>query len=80
MACGAPVITSSTSALPEVAGEAAILVNPEDVETLSRAIAVVLEDREQRERMKVLGFARARAFTWRDAAAQTHALYRRLCA
>jgi glycosyltransferase involved in cell wall biosynthesis len=80
MACGTPVITSSTSALPEVAGEAAVLVNPEDVEALSRAIAAVLEDREQRERMKVLGFARARAFTWRDAAAQTHALYRRLCA
>jgi glycosyltransferase involved in cell wall biosynthesis len=80
MACGVPVITSSTSALPEVAGEAAVLVNPEDVEALSRAIAAVLDDREKRERMKVLGFARARAFTWRDAAAQTHALYRRLCA
>jgi glycosyltransferase involved in cell wall biosynthesis len=80
MACGVPVITSSTSALPEVAGEAAVLVNPEDVDALSRAIAAVLDDREERERMKVLGFARARAFTWRDAAAQTHALYRRLCA
>lgn len=79
MACGAPVITSSTSALPEVAGDAAVLVDPEDVEALSRAIVSVLEDREKRERMRVLGFARARAFTWRDAAAQTQALYRLLC-
>ena len=80
MACGAPVIASSTSALPEVAGDAAVLVDPEDVEALSRAIVAVLDDREKRERMKVLGFARARKFTWRDAAAQTQALYRRLCA
>jgi glycosyltransferase involved in cell wall biosynthesis len=79
MACGAPVITSATSALPEVAGDAAVLVNPEDADALSRAIAEVLEDRGRRERLRGSGFARARTFTWHDAAARTHALYRRLC-
>jgi glycosyltransferase involved in cell wall biosynthesis len=79
MACGAPVITSLTSALPEVAGDAAVLVNPEDADALSRAMTEVLEDREKRERLRALGIVRAQAFTWRDAALQTHALYRRLC-
>ena len=79
MACGAPVITSSTSALPEVAGEAAVLVNPGDADALSRAMAEVLEDRDRRERLRTLGLARAKSFTWHDAAARTHALYRRLC-
>jgi glycosyltransferase involved in cell wall biosynthesis len=79
MACGAPVITSATSALPEVAGQAAVLVNPEDADALSRAMAEVLEDRQKREQLRALGMARAKTFTWRDAAAQTHALYRRLC-
>jgi glycosyltransferase involved in cell wall biosynthesis len=80
MACGTPVITSSTSALPEVAGDAAILVNPEDADALSHAIASVLNDPEKRERMRASGFAQAQAFTWQDAAARTQALYRRLCA
>jgi glycosyltransferase involved in cell wall biosynthesis len=80
MACGTPVITSATSALPEVAGDAAVLVNPEDADALSRAITSVLDDPEKRERMRESGFARARAFTWQEAAARTQALYRRLYA
>jgi hypothetical protein len=42
-------------------------------------MAEVLEDREKRKRLRALGIGRAQAFTWRDAAVQTHALYRRLC-
>lgn len=79
MACGAPVITAATSALPEVAGEAAMFVNPEDADALSRAMVEVLEDHEKRERLRALGFVRAKSFTWHDAAVGTHALYRRLC-
>jgi glycosyltransferase involved in cell wall biosynthesis len=79
MACGVPVITSSTSALREVAGDAAVSVNPEDADALSRAIIEVLDDHGKRERLRISGFARAKSFTWHDAAAQTHALYRRLC-
>lgn len=80
MACGAPVITSSTSALPEVAGDAAVLVNPEDADDVGQAMTTVLEDDRKRDEMRQRGFARARAFTWEEAAARTAALYRRLCA
>jgi glycosyltransferase involved in cell wall biosynthesis len=80
MACGAPTITSSTSALPEVAGKAALLVDPSDPSALARAILRVLDEPDLRARLRADGFERARQFTWRSAALQTAALYRRLCA
>ncbi|WHZ15608.1 MAG: Glycosyltransferase [Nitrospira sp.] len=80
MACGAPTITSSTSSLPEVAGEAALLVDPDDVQALGKAMVRVLSDRTLREGMRQRGFERAKLFTWQDAAARTLELYRRLCA
>ncbi len=79
MACGAPVITSSTTSLPEVAGDAAILVNPEDENDLADAMTMVLEDPSLREALKQKGFQRAKLFTWEDAAARTMAVYRDLC-
>jgi glycosyltransferase involved in cell wall biosynthesis len=79
MACGAPVITSTTSALPEVAGGAAILVNPEDPEELGQAMVSLLDDPHAREQARSRGFVRAKSFSWSDAAARTLALYRRLC-
>ena len=80
MACGAPVITSTTSALPEVAGDAAILVNPEDPEELGHAMVRLLDDPQAREQARSRGFARTKLFSWVDAAARTLSLYRRLCA
>jgi glycosyltransferase involved in cell wall biosynthesis len=80
MACGTPTITSSTSSLPEVAGDAALLVDPDDVEALGRAMVTVLSDQELREELRRRGFERARLFTWQDAAARTSALYHELCA
>ena len=80
MACGAPVITSNTTALPEVAGEAAMLVNPEDAEALAEAILQVLEDAALREKMRAKGFERVKQFIWERAAHQTMAVYRELCA
>ncbi len=80
MACGAPTITSSTSSLPEVAGEAALLVDPDDVQALGKAMVRVLSDGTLREGMRQRGFERAKLFTWQDAAARTLELYRRLCA
>ncbi|MCC6967304.1 MAG: glycosyltransferase family 4 protein [Nitrospira sp.] len=79
MACGAPTVTSSTSSLPEVAGDAALLVNPDDVEALGRAMVTVLSDANLRENLRQRGFERARLFTWQRAAASTSALYRELC-
>lgn len=80
MACGAPTITSSTSSLPEVAGDAAVLVDPEDVEALGTAMVNVLSDQALRQRLRTRGFERARLFTWQRAAWRTSALYRELCA
>jgi len=80
MACGAPTITSSTSSLPEVAGEAAVLVDPDDVEALGHAMARVLSDQDLRQKLRQRGFERARLFTWQRAAMRTSALYRELCA
>ncbi|MES4785747.1 MAG: glycosyltransferase family 1 protein, partial [Nitrospiraceae bacterium] len=79
MACGAPVITSKTTALSEVAGEAAVLVNPEDAEELADAIMRVLEDQTLREALRLKGLERVKQFTWERAARQTLAVYREVC-
>ena len=71
MACGVPVITSNISSMPEVAGGAAMLVDPRDVDGLAAAIAHVLRDEALRGRLRGAGVARARQFTWETAARQT---------
>lgn len=79
MACGAPVITSDVTSLPEVAGDAAVLVSPEDPEALAKAILLVLEDTALREKMRAKGFERVKQFSWEQAARRTLALYREVC-
>ena len=79
MACGAPVITAKTTALPEVAGDAAVLINPVEVEELADAIVRVLEEPELRESLRAKGFERVKRFTWERAARQTLAVYRDVC-
>lgn len=71
MACGAPVVTSNTASMPEVAGDAALLVAPRDVAGLAAAVARVLHDERLRERLRGAGFARARQFSWKTAARRT---------
>ena len=69
MACGAPVITSNVSALPEVAGDAAILIDPYNVDEMAQAILKVLSDRDYRLRMVEKGLEQARLFSWSRSAA-----------
>jgi len=64
MACGTPVIASRTSSIPEVAGDAAILIDPRNVHELSTAMEAVLGDAEMREAMRRKGLARAAQFSW----------------
>jgi len=66
MACGAPVVTSNSSSLPEVAGDAAILVDPEDVDAIAAAVAEALEDEGLRRDLRERGYERSRSFS-RDA-------------
>ena len=75
MAMGAPVITSDRSSLPEVAGEAALLVDPEDVTALGEAMGRVASDVALRERLSAAGRARAAEFSWERAARETLAVF-----
>jgi len=68
MLCGLPVITSSVSALPEVAGDAAVLVDPLDLDEMADALTRVLESDSLRSEMRASGFAQAAKFSWDDTA------------
>ena len=76
LACGTPVVASNASSLPEVLGEAALLIDPRDPVTLAEALAVALADETLRARLRAAGLARARQFSWRRMAEATHAAYR----
>ena len=64
MACGTPVIASSAASIPEVLGDAGILLDPDDTDAWTDAIVRVANDEHERARMKAAGIARAAAFTW----------------
>ena len=70
MACGTPVVTSNRTALPEVVGEAAMLVDPYDVEALAWGIRRVVDDQGLRQALAHKGLARAQRFTWEQTAAR----------
>jgi glycosyltransferase involved in cell wall biosynthesis len=75
MAHGTPVVTSNTSSLPEVVGSAAVLVNPENVFEIMRALHRVLVDQVLREKLKQRGYAQAQKFSWDASAEQLIAAY-----
>jgi alpha-1,3-rhamnosyl/mannosyltransferase len=78
MASGAPVVAARRGALPEVAGEAAILVEPEDADAAAEALLEVTADGSARAARIAAGLARAARFTWEETARGTLAVYRRL--
>jgi glycosyltransferase involved in cell wall biosynthesis len=78
MACGTPVVVSNTSSLPEVVGDAALLVEPTDVDGLAVAIWRVLSDDTLRKQMVHKGLQRAKRFSWKKAAQETLEIYHRL--
>jgi len=78
MACGVPVVTSNVSSLPEVAGEAAVLVEPRDVDALTEALGSVTGDRNLRSDLRSRGLARAGRFTWENSARQVLSIYQEL--
>lgn len=75
MTCGAPVLTSNVSSMPEVAGNAARVVDPLDVGAIRRDLAELLKDEDERQRLRALGQRRATEFSWTRAAERIHALY-----
>jgi len=77
MACGTPVVASNVSALPEVLGDAAVLVPPDDVEALAQAMKRALQDEELRQKLREAGLKRAAKFRWEKAAAKLLQIYSR---
>lgn len=77
-ACGTPVITSNRSALAEIAGNAAMLVNPESVDELAGAISLMFSNPQARREVQARGSARVASFTWGEAAQRTLAVYERV--
>ena len=75
-ACGVPVITSNCSSMPEVAGDAALIVNPYDEKSISQAIAGVCNDAQQRAKMIAAGLQRNREFNWDKTALKTLEIYK----
>jgi glycosyltransferase involved in cell wall biosynthesis len=68
MACGTPVIASNTTSLPEVIGNAGIMVDPTSVEAITKAMADLLDNTALRNRLQQTGIERARKFTWKQTA------------
>ncbi len=75
MACGAPVVASNTSSLPEILGDAALYVNPMDTANIAIGIERVLTNRELRAELRAKGIAQAAKFSWERAARETLAVY-----
>ena len=80
MACGAPVVASNASSLPELAGDAALLVAPADYEGLAHAVRLLLTQPALADTLRTRGIERSRAFTWARCAAETTALYHEVAA
>jgi glycosyltransferase involved in cell wall biosynthesis len=78
MASGTAVITSNVSSLPEVVGDAAVLIDPLDPAALAAAMCRVLGDDTLRADLVRRGHARVAAFSWASAAASTRAVYRQV--
>jgi glycosyltransferase involved in cell wall biosynthesis len=75
MACGTPVITSTTTAMPEVAGKAAYLVDPQNVDELTKAINELTNNIDLNTAIKEKGLKRAEDFSWKNTAFQTQNIY-----
>lgn len=71
MQCGCPVACSNLTALPKVAGDAAVLFDPNDHQEFQQALQSIIEDSELRQSLRERGFIQARQFSWQHTAQQT---------
>lgn len=78
MASGTPVVVSNASSLPEVVGDAGVLVNPYDVTSIADGIRRVLDDSALRQELGTRGLARARSFSWKESVKRTHDIYQEI--
>lgn len=78
LACGTPVLASNTSSLPEVVGEAGVLVDPTDIESIAAGIQRLLDDEELVGELRRRGPQQAARFSWDQAAQRTLDIYRQV--
>jgi len=78
MSCGTPVITSKSTSLPEVVGDAGIIVDPQDINTLTNNMYNVLTNEDLSENMSKKGLERAKLFNWNDSAKKTLEIYKEM--
>jgi glycosyltransferase involved in cell wall biosynthesis len=78
MACGCPVIASNTTSIPEVVGDAGILVDPDNPHQISQSIIEILGKREMRDSLIERGLSRIIGFDWEEAMRKTVKIYERL--
>ena len=78
MACGTPVITSNVYAMPEIAGDAAVLVNPYDIFDIASKIYELIINDDMREKLRFAGLKRAKQFTWEKSAKEHLKIYRNI--
>ena len=78
MSCGCPVLTANVSSLPEVAGHAALLVDPLDVKEIARGLGEMVSNPQLRQDLIKKGFAQVKKFSWVKAAQQTLAVYQKV--
>lgn len=78
MSCGAPVITSNTSSIPEVSGDAALIIDPYNTDEIARSIETLLENQELRKELIGKGFTNAAKFTWRQMAIDVLSIYKKI--
>jgi glycosyltransferase involved in cell wall biosynthesis len=79
MSCGTPVVTTTSSSLPEVVGDAGLTVPPTDADALGAALLRLLDDAELRAELRERGLRQARRFSWRETAERTLAAYQEAC-
>ncbi len=77
-ASGTPVVTSNITSMPEIAGDAALIINPEDTQAIADAMYKLLSDAGLRGELSARGLERAKEFTWRETARKTAVLYQSL--
>ena len=76
MQCGVPVITSNTSSLPEVVGQAGLMVDPKNTDELSQSMLSIYQSAELREKMAMNSLQQAKKFSWKKCAEKTIGVYK----
>ena len=80
MSCGTPVVASNRMSIPEVAGDAALIVDPDNIEEMAEAIYKVINDEKLREDLIKKGYKRVKQFSWEKTAMETLRVFKELYA